>query len=67
MVKLVDQSFLCVDQLVDDLHEWRDLRGAGLMNLLKDLTVPEAILVASTTWSSRTSTQVLRFSKNRLV
>jgi hypothetical protein len=25
VVKLVDQGFLCVDQLVDDLHEWRDL------------------------------------------
>jgi hypothetical protein len=31
MVKLVDQGFLCVDQLVDDLHEWRDLCGVGLI------------------------------------
>jgi hypothetical protein len=46
VVKLVDQGLLRVDQLVDDLHEWRDLRGAGLVNLLKDLAVPETFLVA---------------------
>jgi hypothetical protein len=46
MVKLVDQGFLCVDQLVDDLHEQCDLRGAGLVNLLKDLAVPETLFVA---------------------
>jgi hypothetical protein len=46
VVKLVDQGLLCVDQLVDDLHEWRDLCGAGLVNLLKDLAVPETFLVA---------------------
>jgi hypothetical protein len=46
MVKLVDQGFLRVDQLVDDLHEWRDLRGARLVDLLKDLTILETFLVA---------------------
>jgi hypothetical protein len=46
MVKLVDQGLLCVDQLVDDLHERRDRRGVVLVNLLEDLTVPETFLVA---------------------
>jgi hypothetical protein len=46
VVKLVDQGLLCVDQLVDDLHKWRDLRGARLVDLLKDLAVHEAFLVA---------------------
>jgi sulfur carrier protein ThiS len=46
VVKLVDQGFLCVDQLVDDLHEWCDLRGTRLVDLLKDLAVPETFLVA---------------------
>jgi sulfur carrier protein ThiS len=35
-----------VDELVDDLHKWRDLRGARLMDLLKELAVPETFLVA---------------------
>jgi hypothetical protein len=35
-----------VDELVDDLHKWRDLRGARLMDLLKNLAVPETFLVA---------------------
>jgi sulfur carrier protein ThiS len=43
VVKLVD---LCVNQLVDDLHEWRDLRGTRLMGLLEDLAVPETFIVA---------------------
>jgi hypothetical protein len=46
MVKLVDQGLLGVDELVDDLHKWRDLRGARLIDLLKDLAVPEAFLIA---------------------
>jgi hypothetical protein len=46
MVKLVDQHFLGVDELVDNLHEWRDLDGAGFMDLLKDLAVSETFLVA---------------------
>jgi hypothetical protein len=46
VVKLVDQGLLCVDQLVDDLHKQRDRRGTGLVDLLKDLTVPETFLVA---------------------
>jgi hypothetical protein len=46
VVKQVEQGFPCVDQLVDDLHQWRDLRGARLMDLLKDLAVPETFLVA---------------------
>jgi hypothetical protein len=46
VVKLVDQGFLGVDQLVDDLHEWRNLRGTGLVDLLKDLAVPETFLIA---------------------
>jgi hypothetical protein len=45
-VKLVDQRFFSVDELVDDLHEWRDLGGARLMNLLEDLVIPETFLVA---------------------
>jgi hypothetical protein len=46
MVKLVDQGLLGVDELVDDLHKWRDLRGARLVDLLKHLAVPEASIVA---------------------
>jgi sulfur carrier protein ThiS len=46
LVKLVDQGFLCVDQLVDDLYEWSDIRGTRLVDLLKDLAVPETFLVA---------------------
>jgi hypothetical protein len=46
VVKLVDQVFLGVDEFVDNLHEWRDLRGAGLEDLLKDFAVPETFLVA---------------------
>jgi hypothetical protein len=46
MVKLVDQCFLGVDELVDDLHEWCDLSGAGLVDLLKDFAVSETFLVA---------------------
>jgi sulfur carrier protein ThiS len=46
VVKLVEQGFFCVDELVNDLHKWRDLRGARLMDLLKDLAVPETFLVA---------------------
>jgi hypothetical protein len=46
MVKLVEQGFFCVDELVNDLHRWRDLRGARLVDLLKDLAVPETFLVA---------------------
>jgi hypothetical protein len=46
VVKLVDQGLLRVDQLVDDLHEWRNRRGAGLVDLLEDLAVPETFLVA---------------------
>jgi sulfur carrier protein ThiS len=46
VVKLVDQGFLCVDQLVDNLHERRDCCGARLVDLLKDLAVPETFLVA---------------------
>jgi hypothetical protein len=45
VVKLVDQGFLCVDQLVDDLHERCDLRGARLVDLLKELAVPDTFLV----------------------
>jgi sulfur carrier protein ThiS len=45
MVKLVDQGFFRVNQLVDDLHERRDLRGTRLVDLLKDLAVPETFLV----------------------
>jgi hypothetical protein len=46
MVKLVDEGLLVVDELVDDLHKWRDHRGARLVYLLKDLAVPKAFLVA---------------------
>jgi hypothetical protein len=46
VVKLVDKGFLCFDELVDDLHKWHDLPGARLMDLLKDLVVPETFLVA---------------------
>jgi hypothetical protein len=46
VVKLVDQGFLCVDELVDDLHNWCDLHGAKLVDLLKYLAVPETFLVA---------------------
>jgi hypothetical protein len=46
IAKLVDQGLLHVDQLVDDLHERRDRCGAGLVNLLEDLVVPETFLVA---------------------
>jgi sulfur carrier protein ThiS len=46
MVKLVNQGFFHIDQLIDDLHERCDRRGAGLMDLLKDLVVPETFLVA---------------------
>jgi hypothetical protein len=46
VVKLLDQGFLGVDELVDDLHKWRDLRGARLVDLLKDLAVPETFLLA---------------------
>jgi sulfur carrier protein ThiS len=46
VVKLVDQGFLGVDEFVDDLHEWCDLRGTRLVDLLKDLAVPETFLVA---------------------
>jgi hypothetical protein len=46
LVKLVDQCFLGVDELVDVLHEWRDLRGARLVDLLKDLAVPDTFLIA---------------------
>jgi hypothetical protein len=46
VVKLVNQGLLCVDQLVDDHHEWRDHRGAGLVKLLEDLAVPETFLVS---------------------
>jgi hypothetical protein len=34
------------------------------MDILKDLPVPEAFLIAVKTWSSWTTMQVLRFSKN---
>jgi hypothetical protein len=44
VVKLVDQGFLDVNEFVDDLHEWRDLRGAGLVDFLKDFAVPETFL-----------------------
>jgi hypothetical protein len=67
VVKLVDQGLLRVDQLVDDLHERRDRRGAGLVDLLKDLAVLETFLVAVDDLVVATPTQVLRFSKNRLV
>jgi sulfur carrier protein ThiS len=46
MVKLVDLRFLGVDELVDNLHERPELRGTRLMDLLKDLAVPETFLVA---------------------
>jgi hypothetical protein len=46
VVKLVDQGLFRVDQLVDDLHERRDRRGAGLVDLLKDLAVLETFFVA---------------------
>jgi hypothetical protein len=46
VLKLVDQGLFCVDHLVDDLHEWCDHRGAGLVNLLKDLADLETFLVA---------------------
>jgi hypothetical protein len=45
VVKLVDQGFVFVDQLVDDLHEWRNLHCARLVDLLEDLAVPETFLV----------------------
>jgi hypothetical protein len=64
VVKLVDQGLLRVDQLVDDLHERRDRRGAGLVDRLKDLAVPETFLVAV---DDLVVPQVLWFSKNRLV
>jgi hypothetical protein len=41
---LVDPGFLSIDEFVDDLHEWCDLRGARLVVLLKDLAVPETFL-----------------------
>jgi hypothetical protein len=46
VVKLVDQGLRGVDEFVDNLHNWRDLRGARFVNLLKDLAVPETFLVA---------------------
>jgi hypothetical protein len=46
MVKLVDQGLLGVDELVDDFHKWRDLRGTRFVDLLKDLAIPEAFFVA---------------------
>jgi sulfur carrier protein ThiS len=46
MVKLVDQGFFCVDQLLDDLHKRCDLRGTRLVDLLKDLAVPKTFVVA---------------------
>jgi hypothetical protein len=67
VVKLVDQGLLRVDQLVDDLHERRNRRGTGLVDLLKDLAVLETFLVAVDDLVVVTPTQVLRFSKNRLV
>jgi hypothetical protein len=67
VVKLVDQSFLCVDQLVDDLHEQRDLRGAGLVNLLKDLAVPETFLIAVNDLVIPNADAGVAVSKNQLV
>jgi hypothetical protein len=46
MVKLVDQGLLSVNELADDIHKWRNLRGARLVDHLKDLTDPDAFLVA---------------------
>jgi hypothetical protein len=46
VVKLVDQCFLGVDELVDDLHKWCDLCGARLVDLIKELAVPETFIVA---------------------
>jgi hypothetical protein len=45
-VKLVDQRLFGVDELVYNLHERRDYYGTRLADLLKDLAVPEAFLVA---------------------
>jgi hypothetical protein len=36
-VKLVDQRFFGVDELIYDLHERRDCGGSRLVDLLKDL------------------------------
>jgi hypothetical protein len=47
--------------------EQRNLGGARLVDLLKDLAVPEAFLVVVDDLVIGTSTQVSRFSKNRLV
>jgi hypothetical protein len=46
VVKLVEKGLLRVDQLVDDLHLRCDCRGTGLVDLRKDLAVPETFLVA---------------------
>jgi hypothetical protein len=46
VVKLVDQGFLGVDEFVNDLHKWRDLRGARFVDLLQNLAVPKTFLVA---------------------
>jgi hypothetical protein len=46
MVKLVDQGFFRINQLIDDLHEQCDCCSTALMDLLKDLAVPETLLVA---------------------
>jgi sulfur carrier protein ThiS len=45
-VELVDQRLFGVDELVYDLQERCDCGGARLVDLLKDLAVPEAFLVA---------------------
>jgi sulfur carrier protein ThiS len=67
MVKLVDRGFLSDNEFVDDLQEWRDLRGARLVDLLKDLALPENFLVAVDDLVVPDADASLRFSKNRLV
>jgi hypothetical protein len=43
---LVVDPLEAVGRWADDFHERRDLHGVRLVNLLKDLVVPETFLVA---------------------
>jgi hypothetical protein len=42
---LVDHRLIGVDELVDDPHEGRDGGGSILVNLFKDLAIPNALIV----------------------
>jgi hypothetical protein len=43
-VKLVDQRLFGVDELIYDIHERHDSGGARLVDLLKDLAIPQPFL-----------------------